>query len=897
MPEKVFLFRGIVILALIAATTAGVFMPATGAIAAEPDYKNPSLSIERRVNDLIGRMTLEEKVAQLYNFNPYSLSLEGKSVEDVISADGVGGVTRIDVFSGNIATTARESAEAVNSIQRLIVEKTRLGIPAIIHNEALHGLTATGATSFPQAIGLAATFDVDMMNRVAHAIAVETRESGFRQVLSPVVNIARDVRWGRTQETYGEDPYLSSRMGATYCKAFTDLGVITTPKHFVANFGDGGRDSNAIHFSERLLREIYFPAYKACILEGGAMSLMPAFNSLNGRPCNANRWLLTDVLRNEWGFEGFTVCDYDALVEVITLHQTAKDKKEAAAQALTAGMDRELPASNVYGEALIAAVREGMVTESVVDTSVRRILTAKMRLGLFEDPYVDPAKADAGFNTPEHRELAREAARKAIVLLKNDNGVLPLGKNLKTIAVIGPDADVAKLGGYSGTGMEKVSILEGIRNKVASSVKIIHERGTDFTGYTYPAVPPECFFHKENGRTLPGLKVEFFNNMDLSGAPVVVKTDKNIDVDWGGGSPDPKVNHDGFSARWTGILTAPVNGTVTFSLTSGDGIRFYFDGKQIFSNWNDRLSTTDYFPIVLEKGRQYDIVVEFYENKWGATASLGWDIGFETAEAAKIKKAAEAAKTADVAIIVTGIIEGEFQDRADLDLPGYQNVLISAVAATGTPTVVLLVAGSAVTMNEWLADVKAVVDVWYPGEEGGNAVADVLFGDYNPAGRLPVSFPRSVSQLPLYYNYKPSGRGYDYIGLSAVPQYPFGYGLSYTTFAYGPLSFDKKTIGPDGSLTVSVDVTNTGTVRGDEVVQLYLHDSIASVSRPVKELKGFQRITLAPGEKKTVRFTIAPDALKILDESMKWVVEPGEFKVMIGASSEDIRTEGIFTVK
>jgi len=859
-------------------------------------YKNASLPVDERVADLISRMTLEEKIAQLNNYFPAWLAREGKTVEDVLTSKGVGGITLVDSFTGEMSSAAEESAVSANKIQRVIIEKTRLGIPAIIHSEACHGLTAYGATSFPHAIALAATFNENLMGRVSDVIATETRVSGFRQVLSPVVNIARDPRWGRTQETYGEDPYLTSRMGVAFCTGFTRQGIITTPKHFVANFGDGGRDSNAIHFSERLLREVYFPAYKACIQEAGALSVMPAFNTVDGRPCNASHWLLTDILRTDWGFEGYTVCDYDAIVEVMSLHKTASSKEEAAAQAILAGMDRELPAPNVYESPLLDAVSHGLISEWDIDKSVRRILTVKFRLGLFENPYVDPDETRGNYDSPEHRALALQAARECIVLMKNADGTLPLNTALGTIAVIGPDADVAKLGNYSGYGMPTVSILQGIKNHVSGATKVIHEHGTYFVEYKYPAIPPEHFFHRENGSLKPGLKGEYYDSLEPEGEPAFIRIDENIAFDWGGGIAHPDLGADVFSVRWTGVMRAPVTGPCTLSFTSNDGARIRFDDNLLLDNWNDRGNPTDYFRVNLEKGREYDISIEYYENKWNARAILGWDLGFAESEGTKIARAAKAAAEADAAVIMTTIVEGEFWDRGDLNLPGYQEKLISAVAATGTPTIVVLVGGSAITMNKWLADADAIVNAWYPGEEGGNAVAEVLFGKYNPAGRLPITFPRDVSQLPLHYNYKPSGRGFDYVSMSAVPQFPFGYGMSYTTFEYGALSFDRQTIRPDGSVTVSVDVTNTGDREGDEVVQLYLHDEIASVSRPVKELKGFKRLTLKSGETKRVSFTLGPDKLSMFDEGMNHVVEPGTFRVMIGASSSDIRAEGTFDV-
>lgn len=861
-----------------------------------PVYLNKTLTAEKRAGALLGKMTLEEKVAQLQIISRDILE------KNIVGVNGIGTL-------GNSGMAAPiETARKAVRIHNFIKANTRLGIPPIILSEALHGLTVKGADSFPQAIGLAATFDDSLMKDVSSVIAEQTRTLGYRQVLTPVVNIARDVRWGRTEETYGEDPYLSSRMGAAFCRSFTDKGVIATPKHFVANFGDGGRDSNSAQPSERLLRDIYFPPFYACINEGGALSVMPAFNSLDGRPCNANKWLLSDILRKEWSFKGFTISDADALDEIVTLHHVALDKEDAAKQALSAGLDVELHEINVYGEPLMKAIKNGDISENTVNKAVRRVLETKFTIGLFDEPFVDSLAVSKVFESKKTRELALNAARKAIVLLKNENSALPLKKDIKRIAVIGPKAGTALLGGYSretekGVGMlvdynvkttktaivndnkfRDISILEGIKNKVSSGTSVVYEIGTNYDGYALPPVPAS-YFSQEDGKK--GLKGEYFNNKNLEGKPSVIRTEKNIDFDWGGSSPDSSIANERFSARWTGCIVSPVTGKVKFSITSGDGVRFRFGGKLLFESWEDRRETTDFVTVKLEKGKSYDIEMEFYENKWGAAAHLGWDYGFN--ESLNIRKAAELAKNSDAAVIVATIKEGEFFDRACLDLPGYQERLIKEVAASGKPTVVVLVNGSAVTMENWLDDVSAVVEAWYPGEEGGNAVADVLFGDYNPAGRLPVTFPRSSMQLPLYYNYIPSGRGYDYTDMSAQPRFPFGYGLSYTTFEYGKVELSAVKIKPDGKTVVSVEVKNSGETQGDEVVQLYIRDVVSSVARPVKELKKFRRINLGPGEIKKVSFTIGPEELSMYDLNMKKIVEPGVFEIMIGASSLDIR--------
>jgi beta-glucosidase len=870
--------------------TAGLILFAGGvrAQATQPDYRNPALPVEKRVADLLGRMTLEEKLAQLRNVQQPRVA--------TLPKEGVGGITGVP--SGRTAAGGLENMVAgSNAVQKQIIDNSRLGIPVIIHDEALHGLNKMGATSFPQAIALAATWDLGVMDGVASAIAREAKATGCRQVLSPVVNIGNDPRWGRTQETYGEDPYLSARMGATFCKAFTREGIVTTPKHFVANFGDGGRDSNPIDLDERILREVYFPPFEACIKEGGALSLMPAFNSVNGRPCNANHWLLTDILRNEWGFKGFTVCDYDAIHEIMEFHRTAANLKEAAAQALNAGLDVELPGINAFGQPLEDAVKEGLVPLTVVNDAVGRRLAVKFQLGLFENPYApDIEEGKKLFATPENLAVSLQAARESIVLLRNEGNLLPLKKDLKTIAVIGARANVAQLGNYSRPGSGKVSILQGITNAVSPATQVLSEHGTDFVEYRLPIIPAEYFTHLEDGKPVGGLKAEYFNNMELKGDPGFVRTEQNLNFN-AGGSPNAAIGADFFSARWTGRLRSPVTGKLKLSLTTGDGVRFWFNGQKLLESWEDRFSTTDYFTVHLVAGQEYDIKVEFFEDKWGATALLGWDYGFEAAEDAKIQQAVAAVKKADAAVVVTSILEGEFIDRANLDLPGYQEKLINAVTATGVPTVVVLVGGSAITMGNWIDDVPAVVDAWYGGDAGGTAVAEVLFGDYNPAGRLPIGFPRSSAELPMPYNHKPTGRGYDYAFMAAVPLYPFGYGLSYTKFTYGDITLSRPTIGPADSVVVSLPVKNDGSRAGDEVVQLYVRDMVGSVSRPVKELKGFSRISLKPGESRTVRFTLGPKELRMLNEKMQWVVEPGEFSVMVGASSEDIRSRASLWVK
>lgn len=847
-----------------------------------PDYKNANLPIEKRVEDLLSRMTLKEKVAQLQCYvRPDALAKIGE--------EGIGGL-------GCILRpySAREAAKRLNEIQSRMVNKTRLGIPVIMHDEALHGLLGNKATSFPQSIAMAATWDPDLVHEVAKAIAKEVKSRGIRQALSPTINIARDVRWGRTEETYGEDPYLTSRMGVAFCKAFEEMGVVTTPKHYAANIGDGGRDSNPVHFSERLMREIYLPGFEACIREAGARSIMSAYNSYDGTPCSSNQWLLTDLLRKEWGFQGFVVSDYGAVSGILYMHHTAATPEETAAQALSAGLDVELPNVEMYGEALLEAIKKGLVSEEILNEAVRRVLRVKFQLGLFENPFADPEEADRVNDCAEHRALARKAGQKAIVLLKNENNLLPLSKSIKSIAVIGPLANTVRLGGYSGWGMKTVSLLEGIQNTVPNA-KIYSAPGlAALEAMGYPPIPSEYLFTPDEKQN--GLLGEYYDNAKLEGEPVLVRIDKSIEFNWGDGSPDPKLKPDRFSVRWTGKLKAPVSGSYRLIAVTDDGVRIFINGKKVTESWIDRAPSPDFVPIRFEKGKLYDIKIEYYENSVGASAFLCWDVSQKDTEKS-LREAMDLVKQAEVAIVAVGIHEGEGRDRAEIALPIEEEKLILSTAATGKPTVVVLFGGSAIDMRNWIHKVDAVVEAWYLGEETGNALADVLFGDVNPGGKLPITFPFSSSQCPLYYNTKPTGRGYDYVDMSGRPLFPFGYGLSYTTFEYANLQLSKNPIQVGETVEVTVNVKNTGSRAGDEVVQLYIHDVVGSVSRPLKELKGFKRISLAPNETQTVTFQLTPEHLSMYNKEMKKVIEPGEFEILVGSSSADIRLKTTLTVK
>jgi beta-glucosidase len=868
---------------------------------APPLYKDRTRTVDARVADLLGRMTLEEKFWQLFMIPG---SLDDPAHDYSLGAFGlqIGTGRAEDAPPAPAGAIARAHAERINAIQRFFVERTRLGIPILPFDEAVHGLTREGATTFPQSIALAATWDTGLLSRVAHAIAAETGSRGIRQVLSPVVNIADDVRWGRVEETYGEDPYLSSAMGRAFVDAFERAGIVTTPKHFVANVGEGGRDSYPIGHSLRVLTERYFPPFVATI-EAGARSIMTAYNSIDGQPATQNRPLLTDVLKRDWAFTGFVISDASATGGATVLHMTEPNTPTAAAHAWASGLDVVFQSQYGQQRPYLDSVQRGLVPVATIDAAVARVLRVKFELGLFERPYVDVERAAALNGHADHLALARDAARASIVLLRNDTGVLPLRKDAGSIAVIGLDAEEARLGGYSGPGTGKVSILDGIRRAAAGGATVRYAAGPGRVLPDLAVVPANALTppaRTDEGAAASGargLRGEYFDNNALAGAPRLTRVDERMDFRWTLNSPGRGIPFDWFSVRWTGTIRAPADGARRLGIEGNDGYRLYLDGRLVIDNWVKRSFGRRVVDVTIAPGSSHDIRLEYFESTGNARLKLIWDAGLVDETEQALAEAVALAASSRVAIVAAGLEEGEFRDRAFLALPGRQEELIRRVAATGTPTVVVLIGGSAITMSNWIDRVGAVLHAWYPGEQGGAAIADVIFGDANPAGRLPMTFPMSEGQLPLSYNHKPTGRGDDYVDLTGMALFPFGHGLSYTTFEYSDLVIDRPEIGGADTATIRCMVRNTGARAGDEVVQLYIRDVLASVARPVMELKAFRRVTLAPGEARQLEFTLGPAELRMLDERMAWVVEPGVFRVMIGASSKDIRLRGQLTVK
>lgn len=755
-------------------------------------YQDASRSAEERSADLLARMTLAEKVAQLGSAWVYEL-LDNITFAPEKSAPklklGIGHITRI---GGASNVNPRQSAEVANAIQKWLLDNTRLRIPAIVHEECCSGYMAKGATVFPQAIGVASTWQPELVEAMGDVIRKQMRAVGGHHALAPVLDVTRDARWGRVEETFGEDPYLVSQMGMAYVRGIQGQtladGVIATGKHFVGyGMTEGGMNWSPAHLTLRELRDTYLVPFEAAVREAGIASIMNGYHEIDGIPCGANKWLLNDVLRGEWGFDGTVVSDYFAVTQLQTYHRIATTRVEAAHLALDAGIDVELPFTDAYSDELVKAIEAGHVPVELLDQSVLRLLQQKFALGLFEQPYVD-AEA-VRFDTPDERALARTLAEQSIVLLRNEGSLLPLAKTLKKIAVIGPNAD-------------------SIRNL--------------FGDYSYPA-------HMES--LIEAMTDNVFNQPKAQG---IVVSDDFIKTE--------------------SILTA---------VKVADDI----DSEIVYAQGcGVRDTSTD---------------------------------GFAAAVAA--------ATGADVAILVVGdkgglsddSTSGEARDRATLDLPGVQADLVKAVYDTGTPIVLVLVNGRPVTLG-WMAEkIPAILECWFPSEEGAAAIKDVLFGNVNPGGKLPISFPRGVGQIPVFYSHRPSGGRSnwksDYVEMPTSPLYPFGYGLSYTTFELSSLRV-SETAAANGAFSVQVDVTNTGLRAGDEVVQVYTHQLVSGITRPLKELKAFQRVTLEPGQTRTVTFTIPVNLLAFVDAAHQLIVAPGTVDVMVGTSSADLPLRGSLTI-
>ncbi len=751
--------------------------------AQQPAYKNKNLSPEQRAKNLLSLMTVDEKVMQtqcLWIQKSRILNAAGDFDEAKAKEalkNGLGELGRLNENAGPNSSGyhPRQAAELYNKIQRYFVEKTRLGIPVMTHEESLHGQQTQDATNFPIPIALASTWNENLMTEIFTNVAEEVRARGGHHVLAPVVDITRDPRWGRTEETMGEDPYLTSRLAVAQIKAYQGEGVYlgknkvaTTLKHFgIHGQSEGGENVAPSNIDERTAREVFFPSFKAAVQEGKAMNVMATYNELWGLPAHINRQLLTDILRKEWGFKGVVVSDYFAIRDVSTLHKITPSYDEAGYLAFKAGIDLETPDPDGFVN-LKKYITAGKISMAELDAAVTRILIAKFRLGLFDDPYVDADKAEEIVGSASKRAVAYKAAQEAMVLLKNDNNFLPLDKNkIKTIALIGPNADKCLLGGYSSKPRVCISPLQAIKERYGNHIKVLYAEG-------------------------------------------VKLTDKN---NW-----------------FADTINLANNGDVKAKIAEAVEIASQADVVLLFVGGNESMSREGWAP-----------------------DHLG--------------------------------------DLPTLELLNHQNELIKEIVSVGKPTCAFVNSGPPLSIGDLVNSVPAVMQCWYLGQEGGYAMADALFGEINPNGKLPISFPRTAGHIPAFYNYKPSARrGYN-LGFTVSPLFAFGHGLSYTTFQYSGLKLSSAQMKMNGTVTVSVEVKNTGSRRGAEVVQLYIRDDYSSVARPVKELKGFKKIWLEPGQSQTVSFVINKEMLSFYDTNMKWVAEPGDFTLMVGTASD--KTENL----
>jgi beta-glucosidase len=797
-----------------------------------------------------------------------------------------------------------------------------LGIPEYNWwNEGLHGVARAGeATVFPQAIGLAATFDEPLVHQIADVISTEFRAKYSQAVhpdgssdwyrgltvWSPNINIFRDPRWGRGQETYGEDPYLTARLGVAFVTGLQGndpnyLKTVATPKHFAVHSGpESTRHTVDVQASRHDMEDTYLPAFRATVMEGKAGSVMCAYNSLNGQPACANVALLEEHLRRDWGFQGYVVSDCGAIADIFGGHRFSPTPEQGISVAFKAGMDLICGdyrnRMSTEHAAILGAVHQGLLSEADIDRALRRLFAARFRLGLFDPPAsVSYSRISPGGNgTETHRQLALRAAQEAIVLLKNKDSFLPLKHAPEKIAVIGPDADNldALVGNYNGTPAKPVTILEGLRQRYPNA-KIVYVEGTGLVGPVTRAISPSALCTDSSCKE-HGLRADYFANMTLEGTPAMTRTDDAVDFAWGDTGISPQLLKN-YSVRWTGVIAPSETGDYSIGFTGQDGYRVWLDSNLMAEDWNiHHPASTLTQKIHLEKDHLYPVKIEYFQNIRSSEARLVWSLPDQGGQ-----QAISAARDADLVVMVLGLsprIEGEEMkvdaegfgggDRSRIDLPAPQEKLLERVHAVGKPTVLLLMNGSPLAVNWADEHLSAIVEAWYPGEEGGTAFAQALAGDFSPAGRLPVTFYKSTEQLPPFEDYAMAKRTYRYFG--GDPLYPFGYGLSYTSFRYDNSRVDTAGLSANHSVTVSVDVTNTGAIAGDEVVQLYLtHPGI--VGAPLCALKGFQRLHLDRGEKKTVIFTLRDRELSLVDDAGRHRILPGKVDLWIGGGQPTAR--------
>lgn len=827
-------------------------------------FHNAALPLKTRLNDLLKRLTVEEKISLL-----------------------------------------RETSPAIE----------RLQVPKYYHgNEALHGIMRGGKfTVFPQAIALAATWDTALVHAVATAISDEARgkwnqlERGKKQTApfsdlltfwSPTINMARDPRWGRTAETYGEDPWLASRLSVAFIKGLQGndkkyIKVAATPKHFAVHNQEANRSAANSIVSEKTVREYYFPAFKAAVMEGKARSIMSAYNAINWVPSTANRWLLKNVLRDEWGFDGFVVSDCGAACNLYSAFRYTASPEEAAAAIIKGGMDLECSGScTQVRESLLNAFKKGLITEDEINNAVSNVLRVRFQLGLFDpvdkDPFRNIRPDEVG--SAAHQQLALQASQKSIVLLKNNSNLLPINTGkIKSVAVVGHNADIAVFGGYSGTPInEVVTPLQGIRNQLKGSGIAVHYVPTRLDNYNLEMVPASALQTGEG----QGLQAEYFANRELAGTPTL-RTDPQVNLHSKDNPPDPFVPAGNKSIRWQGALVVPESGSYVLGISSDDGVRLWFNDELKVDSWRQRGEMVDSFRVQLEAAKKYSLRIEYFDVGGDAACRLWWRT--PNAKAKLYTAQSDAAKKSDlvIAVIGTGLYnEREGHDKESLNLPGDQEAMLKAVYKANPNTVVVLVTGSQHTIGWMQENVPAIINAWYPGEQGGRAIADVLFGNYNPAGRLPLTYYEQMDSLPAMEDYEIK-KGRTYMYYKGRPLYAFGFGLSYTNFTYNHM----KAAATGDNIAVSFSVTNNGSMDGDEVPQVYSYLTNEE-GQQVRQLRSFGRVHVKRGETKTVVLNVRRNELSYWSEDERnWKLYTGNIQLQVGASSADIRQRVNLTLK
>jgi beta-glucosidase len=864
-----------------------------------PAYKDASLPVEERIEDLLSRMTLEEKAAQLDMLAANDVLEDSETLND----------ERVRYFIdtmniGAIHDLYPKSAALANRLQKHAIEHSRLGIPLLFIEEALHGYQGAGATCFPVPLGNASTWDTTLIYNIGRVIATEARAHGIHFVLGPNLDLAREIRWGRVEETFGEDTYLTSRMGVNLIRGLqgTHLSgnnaVVAEPKHFALHGSpENGSNEGPVFIGEREARSTGLTVFEKAIKEGGAKGIMAAYHEMDGVPSVTNSWLLTSVLRDEWGFDGFVVADLGAVKKQITNHKTANNEEEAIVNALSAGLDMQFYdfQHEDYQRIIVESVKTGKLAQSDLDRAVKGVLKVKFLLGLFDHPYTDETLSGKVMHAPEHQALALEAARQSIVLLKNDNGLLPLKKSaIKRITLTGNLANATYVGGYSPAGAQAVSVYEALKEKYGKEIVIDYVNCE--VSDRFSAISP---LFLSPGLTSPekGLKVEYFNNADLSGKPAYTTVDANLNPYWHNLSPAPGVNAGRFSARWSGYITVATTGVYEMDFRAENYGRIYINDRIYIDHWNEEWKNRgERNQIRLEAGKKIPVRIEFAKTGGNAGMWLKWRLT-QMENSSLSNDITRSAQQSDVAVVVMGETQeevGESRDKNDLNPHNMDMEILKSAVKSGKPVVVVMITGRPLILTKICELSPAVLQCWFPGEAAGTAICEVLSGETNPSGRLTVTFPKSQGQLPMYYSHKPSAHR-RYVDGLAEPLFPFGYGLSYSQFEY------ENLVTREGNapfvLNVSVDVTNTGDRDGVEVVQLYVNDVVSSVTTPVKELKGFARVPLKAGETKTVSMTLTAEHFSLINKEMKRVVEPGEFEIMVGSSSEDIRLRQIIEIK